>query len=209
MNKRTIQIFTILFALVTVAFLVISQTDAGVVERKAAEFRNFDGSETSTTAVALAGGLGGASIWSKTIAIKPGEKVLYITMSATGDTHGGVASQFSCLVDGLPCNPGIPGAAPAPAGWLTLNKMPAATDTPNCNDGGGGGGDCHDNQIYYTWCAAIQPPPGGPATRTVNLRMASSDGVSLVFIESAHFYIDVQQGSASGTDTASCIAGST
>jgi len=207
MKKQTIPLFTTMLALVVAGFVVLSQSQAGVVERKAAEFRNFNGTETSTTAAAAAGGAGGASIWTKTVPIKPGEKVLYITMSATGDTHGGTASQFSCNVDGVACNPGPPGAAPAPAGWITLNKMPAPTDNTNCNQGGGGGGDCHDNRIYYTWCKVIQPPPQGPATRTVNLRMASADGVNLVFIESAHFFVDVQQGSASGTPTPSCIAG--
>jgi len=110
-------------------------------------------------------------------------------------------------VDGVACNSGKGGADAAPFGWISLNKLPAATTSSNCNDGGGGTGDCHDNRVYYTWCAVVQPPPKGPATRTVQLKMASSDGVSIVYIEAAHFYIDVQHGSASGTDTPTCIQG--
>lgn len=206
MKKRTIPLFTTMLALIAVAFLA-TQSQAGRVQRKAAEFRNFDGTETFTGALAAAGGLGGASIWTKTIPIKPGQKVLYITMSATGDSHGGAAVQFSCLVDNVPCNPGPPGAAAAPPGWITLLKMPADTDNTNCGEGGGGPGDCHDNGIYYQWCKVIQPPPRGPRTRTVNLRMATSASGTTAFIESAHFYIDVQHGSASGTPTPTCIAG--
>jgi len=219
MKKRTIPIFTILFALVTVAFLVLTQTQAGVVRRVAADFRNFGGvaDESFTDA-----GVPGISIWTETVIVKPGEKVMYITLSATGDTHGGAAAWFSCNVDpdaGGPlaaafCNPGSGGAAGAPGGWIALNKMPAPS-SGGCNagvgDGGGGAGDCHDNRVYYTWCTVIKPPPNGSASQTVQLRMATSvpdvTAAHRVFIEAAHFYIDLQQGSASGTTTPSCIQG--
>src|SRR5579864_1154165 len=132
MTKRRIPLFTTMFGLIAVAFLLLSLVQAGVVERKAAEFRNFDFTETSTTAaatgatVATAGG-GGTPIWTKTIPITPGEKVLYITISAIGDTHFGAASWFACSVDGVPCNSGKGGADAAPFGWISLNKLPAAT----------------------------------------------------------------------------------
>jgi hypothetical protein len=116
---------------------------------------------------------------------------------------------MSCLVDAVACNPGGGGGGgAAPTGWIRMQKIPAGTGATNCNDGGGGDGDCHDNKIYYTWCKAIEPPPKGPKTRTVNIRLASSDGLSLVFIEKSHFFIDLQQGSASGTPTPTCIEGS-
>lgn len=206
MKKRTIPLFTMMSGLIVAGLLVLSQSNAGVVRRKAAEFRNFDHTETFND-------LGVASptvIWTKTIPIKPGEKVLYITMSATGDTHGGAAGWFNCQVDGVNCNNGTGGADGAPAGWIALNKMPAPTTSTNCNDGSGGTGDCHDNRVYYTWCKVIQPPPQGPTTRTVSLNMATSipgTGSTTAFIEAAHFFIDVQQGSASGTDTPTCIQG--
>jgi|SRR5579864_4113256 len=140
--------------------------------RKSAEFRNFDFSESSTTAVATgattatAGG-GGASIYTKVIAADVGENILYITISAIGDTHGGAASWFACSVDGVACNSGKGGADAAPFGWISLNKLPAATTSSNCNDGGGGTGDCHDNSVTYQWCAVIPAASvlvGGPHT---------------------------------------------
>jgi hypothetical protein len=91
-----------------------------------------------------------------------------------------------------------------------MQKIPAGTGATNCNDGGGGDGDCHDNNISYQWCKTIPPildpvtgvETGGP--RTVNVRLASSDGVSIVFIEKSHYFIDATKG---GSPT--CTAGST
>lgn len=161
--------------------------------RKSAEFRDFGG-ETSTTVQAVAGGTGGVSIYTKTIATSKGENILYVTMSATGDSHGGDSLEFSCNVDGVVCNPGPSGAAAAPAGWITLLKTPTSTSNTNCNDGGGGSADCHDNAIYYQWCAVLPTAEvlvGGP--HTVNLRMASGNGAT-VFVETSHYYIDATKG---------------
>jgi hypothetical protein len=195
---------SLIVSLVALGFMVSAQAQNLI--RKSAEFRNFDGSETVTGALASAvlpgPGSGGFSIYTKVIAAGIGENILYATISATGDTHDGAATQFSANVDGVACNPGFPGAAPAPAGWITLQKMPASPTAANCFDGGGGGGDCHDNAISYQWCCVLPPASvavGGP--HTVNLRMASSTGAA-VFIESAHFYIDATKG---GSPT--CLAG--
>ena len=119
---------------------------------------------------------------------------LFITISAAGDTHGGTALLLSCNVDGTACNPGTGGDGGAPAGWINVLKMPAIgltdsgadTLTTNCGDGGGGSGDCHDNGIYYTWCKNVTS-----GLHTVEVRFASKDGSNLVFIEAAHFYVDV------------------
>jgi len=153
------------------------------LRRLAAEFRNFDGTESVTGA-----GVPGALIWTKTIFVPSSDNVLYVTLSTTGDTHDGAASWFTCMVDGAFCNPGSGGAAGAPPGWIALLKEPAGGANANCNNGGGGPGDCHDNGIYYTWCTKIDP-----GTHTVELRMASGAPPALVFIEAAHFYIDSNQ----------------
>ena len=191
---------TIFNSLIISLFALGMSAQAQNLIRKSAEFRNFGG-ETATTAAAVAGGTGGASIYTKTIATSPGENILYMSMFAAGDTHNGAASHFSCNVDSgagpVVCNPGPAGAAIAPPGWITLNKIP--NGGTNCNDGGGGGGDCHDNAISYQWCKVI-PDGGGP--HTVNLRMASSSG-AFVFIETVHFFIDATKG---GSPT--CTAGS-
>ena len=221
MTKRTTPFYVLpMFAVVAVAFLALTQTQAGVVERRSAQYLYFGTTappaEAFTTAAALAGGAGGLTIYTKTVAIKPGEKVMYVTVSAAGDTHGGAGLLISCLVDGVVCNAGDGGGSATPSGWIRINKMPKPS-SGGCNaglgDGSGGAGDCHDNAVPYTWCKAIEPPngsvnhPKGPTTRTVKIKIASSDGTNLVFIEDAHFYIDLQQGSASGTDTPTCIAG--
>ncbi|MGH9785250.1 MAG: hypothetical protein ACRD88_13795 [Terriglobia bacterium] len=211
MNKRTITMCTILLALAAVAFFALSESQAGVVRRVSAEFLYFTpgsfGLEATSIAVNGPLGTGGTQIYSQTVDIKPGEKVMYVTMSTTGDQHDGVKQRFACLVDGVPCNPGGGGINLANTGWITLRKMPAPADGTNCNDGFGGTGDCHDQGIYYTWCVAIQPPPRGPRQRTVSIRMATEVADVPVFIEQAHFFIDLQQGSASGTPTPTCIEG--
>jgi hypothetical protein len=112
--------------------------------------------------------------------------LLYVTLSTTGDVHGGAASFFSCRVDDRFCNPGAGGAAGAPAGWIALQKVPAANaGAANCNNGGGGAGDCHDNGIYYTWCTWIDP-----GVHTLDVRLASSLPGQTVFVEAAHFYVN-------------------
>jgi len=209
--KRSIRT-SLIISLFVLGFMVSAQAQNLI--RKSAEFRNFDGTESVTTLAALASppaapGSGGASVYTKIITAGIGENILYVTISATGDTHNGAAAQFSCNVDGVACNPGPPGAAIAPPGWITLNKLPNSPTTTNCNNGGGGGGDCHDNSITYQWCAVLPAASvavGGP--HTVNVRMASSDPsgtgtTDAVFIESAHFYIDATKG---GSPT--CTAGS-
>ena len=192
---------SLIVSVVALGFLASAQAQNLI--RKSAEFRNFDGTESFTTLAPP-----GDSIYTKTITADKGENILYITISATGDTHFGAASWFNCQVDSVNCNNGTGGADGAPAGWIALNKLPAATAITNCGvtgDGGGGTGDCHDNSITYQWCAVLPPASvatGGP--HTVNLRMASSDGTSTVFIEAAHFYID-----ATGGSGPTCTAGVT
>jgi hypothetical protein len=120
----------------------------------------------------------------------PKDATLYVTISTTGDTHGGAASWFSCVVDDEFCNPGAGGAAGAPGGWIALLKLPAANEgADNCDDGGGGAGDCHDNSIYYTWCTNVKR-----GDHTVDIRLASSEESgqedTTVFYEAAHFYIE-------------------
>jgi hypothetical protein len=200
---------SLIISLFVLGFVVSAQAQNLI--RKSAEFRNFGGfaDESFTDA-----GVPGISIYTKAVATGIGENILYVTISATGDTHGGAASWFSCSVDTgsgpVFCNPGSGGAAGAPGGWIALNKLPAATTATNCDDGSGGTGDCHDNSITYQWCTVLPAAfvaTGGAAT--VNLRMASSNpsavaGADTVFIEAAHFYIDATKG---GTPT--CVGGST
>lgn len=94
------------------------------------------------------------------------------------------------------CNPngGLPGSAGLP-GWVSLVKLPtnggAGGGFTGCGpgaggDGSGGAGDCHDNSLYATWWIPLEHP----GTKTIRLRLASSNG-ALVFYERAHIYMDM------------------
>jgi len=144
----------------------------------------------------------GTVIYDKTVFVPRNANVLYLTMSTTGDAHGGAASCFTALVDGVFFNAGGQGAArcalggtQSVPGWVTLLKVPDAASA-NCNDGGGGGGDCHDNSIKYEWCTPIKRGP-----HRVEVRMATDTAGQNVFIEQAFFYVDasrIKSGSACG-----------
>lgn len=174
------------------------------VRRLVAEF-DYQGTEALTALGVdpLAPEDGGIAIYERTVFVPFFSNVLYVTLSTTGDTHGGVASCFSALVDGEFANPGGQGAARCGQdgenvpGWIALNKLPAPVEATNCNDGGGGFGDCHDNAITYTWCAPIES-----GTHTVQIRMAAAPDGETVFIEQAHFLIDVNRINGGGCQQA-------
>ena len=190
------QVWTFLGATLASLLVVAIATPAnaqalGPVHRFSAEFQFAPPGPTEivTVATPLPGGKGGQTVYSKTLFIP--YRTLFVTFSATGDTHNGAALLMTCVVDGVVCQSagGLPSAGPS--GWITLQKMPAPTaGTTNCNlagsgDGGGGSGDCHDNNLNYTWCTSV----GSPGPRTVELKLASSNG-GIVFYERSHIYID-------------------
>jgi len=170
----------------------------GPILRLAADFKNFDGTETVTAAPVVADGIvvDGTTVFKKSLFVPLGMNTLYVTISTTGDTHQGAALWLSCRVDGVPCNPGFGGAGATPPGWINVQKHKNYA-LGLFGDGGGGAGDMHDNSIYYTWCVRRT---GGPAT--VEIKMASSGPDSetgddstppFVFFEAAHFYIDASR----------------
>lgn len=163
------------------------------VDRLAAT-KQYDG-ERITSVPAGVIGTDGLLVYSKAVFV-PGKvtetAALFVTFSGTGDTHGGAALLMSCYVDfpAVPCMTGDTGAGPNPSGWVTLQKTPAGTGATNCNDGSGGDGDCHDNSVTYTWCTRVTA-----GAHTVNLSLASSDGVSNVYYERALILVDAVHGS--------------
>jgi hypothetical protein len=180
----------------------VSVARAGILRRLAAEFRAFDATEIVTTAPPAPGGLGGTVIYTKSVFVPFDSNVAYVTISTTADTHFGAGEAFSCLVDGVACNPGTGGADGAPSGWLVLRKA-FAFDDLTCNgghgcggvppgDGNGGNGDAHDNSVYYTWCVNVKPA----SAHTFQVSQASFNfpteftSGGQVFIEGAHFFID-------------------
>ncbi len=152
--------------------------------RHVAEYRF--GPEQLTPLTATPGiGMGGMPVYTKTFTLPASQKTVFITLSSTGDGHGGAAHWYSASVNGVVCNKGNEGAGFAPGGWIPLQKH--KNSTPG-GDGGGGIGDLHDNGIYYTWCCTEGVRPGG--SNTVQIKMASSIAGQIVFMERSHFYVD-------------------
>ena len=139
------QVWTFLGATLASLLVVAIATPAnaqalGPVHRFSAEFQFAPPGPTEivTVATPLPGGKGGQTVYSKTLFIP--YRTLFVTFSATGDTHNGAALLMTCVVDGVVCQSagGLPSAGPS--GWITLQKMPAGHTGNNCNDGGGGTG---------------------------------------------------------------------
>ena len=159
---------------------------AAPLHRFSAEFQNKDSlgaPEVSTTATPLPGGAGGTVVYDKTLSVP--FQTVYVTFSATGETHNGAALLMTALVDGVPCEAFEGRASAGPRGWITLQKLPQPGVVTNCNDDGGGSADCHDNNLYFSCCAQVENPP----THNVQLKLASSNGEK-VFYERATIYID-------------------
>ncbi len=156
------------------------------LQRHVAEWRF--GSEqftTQTAAPAPAVAQGGQVIYNKTFPLPKNQNTVFVTLSSTGDTHGGAASWFAALVNGVSCNRGNEGAGFAPPGWVPLQKH---RDGGAGGDGGGGAGDLHDNDITYIWCCREGVKPG--EQNRVQIKMASSMPGTFVFVERSHYYID-------------------
>jgi len=177
-----LSLIPLLAGLLSVGPWMPSQAQAqGTLHRLSAEFFGFDGIELSTTLA-----VPGQVFSTERLDVPQGDTVLYVTVSAQADVHGGAALLLSCRVDGAFCNPGTGLFDAGPPGWVTVLKVPVANSgASNCNDGGGGAGDCHDNHVAATWCVPINP-----GTRTIELRLATSIAGETVFMERGHIYID-------------------
>src|ERR1700738_4011657 len=167
----------------TITMLVVACDPPQSLLRHVAEFRF--GPEQFTDQTATGVGTGGIAVYAKTFNLPSNQHTIFITLSTTGDGHGGAANWFSASVNGQVCNKGDEGAGFAPGGWIPLQKH---RDSSPGGDGGGGVGDLHDNGIYYTWCCTDGVRPGG--ANTVEIRLASSIAGQFVFMERSHFYID-------------------
>jgi hypothetical protein len=216
MNMKKHRIVLLAVSLLLIATGALAQE----ISRLSAQFKNFDGSETTTNVAATGSasvpGTGGALAYSKAVFVPflSGGQVLYVTISAVGDNHNGESNFISCNIDGpggvgsfsTVCNPTATsfGFDLAPPGWIGLTHHFSYEVTYTSNgltglssgDGGGGTSDEHDNAYYYTWCKRVSP-----GTHTVNLRLGNHTGPTVcpgcggnnnnVFFEKAFFYIDV------------------
>src|SRR5215467_3370812 len=168
-----------LMCLAALSLCAVKPANSQEIQRLSATFRFF-GSEKSTTLKPLAGGAGGATIFSRTVTVPAGVNVLYVTMSTTGDTHFSARSTFTCRVGTsllalAACQPGAGNpSGEAPLGWITLQRhrdynrdyAAKAGVVPFAGDGAGGAGDLHDNSIHYQWCVRV-PFSELPYTRVV------------------------------------------
>ena len=200
-NTRLARVMLVM-AIPAVATLAIATwVGAAPLHRLVSESQNTTSlgqDEVTSTTLPAAGGAGGSHVYTRTVNIPFG--AVYITFTATGDTHQnsdglGAALLMSASVTDpagvkTVCDAPITGGLPSagPTGWITLQKLPTGTGATNCNDGGGGDGDCHDNNLVFS-CCVLTTPGGGGTTHTIDLRLASSNG-GIVFYERANINVD-------------------
>jgi len=172
MKPTTVRVVSAVMGAVALTLTLPTVARAQNVRRLSAQFFQFSGNETQASSSDTVSADNGVKIYDHTVKVPAGNNVLYVTLSGTGDVNGAnVASWFTCLVDGNFCNSGVTFAT-STAGWIALQ---------------GGSNTQHDNNINYTWCTPITK-----GNHEITLRMASNGG-GTVFIEAAHFFIDVSK----------------
>ncbi len=183
----------------------------GVLRRLAANTRGYTpGTEISTILGPFTDtpAADGVVIFDRSIYVPRDINVLFITISATADTHHGARLLVSCLVDDVACNPGKLSNG-APAGWVPVQRHKnynlnyATSGTAFNGDGQGGAGDLHDNSIYATWCKEIPKKPkhhdddddddGAPHNIKIKFgarEVEHTDPPPPVFMEAVNFIVD-------------------
>jgi hypothetical protein len=185
MIKRNRDIVPILAGLLAAAFVVTLALPwpellaQSALVRLSAEYRRWDFSEDFTSTPAY---FGGTTFYEKTVFVPRSANTLYITVSATGDTHEGDVTQLRCEVDGNPCNSGfVPGDD---QGWIRLQRHGGFRHLEPCCQYFVSAEDFHDNNVTYSWCATVTP-----GTRVVTLKMGT-ENFNDVFLEGIHVFID-------------------
>jgi len=205
------------------------------IQRLSAQFKNFDGTETFTSAQAtgtpLAPGTGGMLVYTKSVFVPQlsGGQVMYITISAVGDDHFGESNFLSCNVDGpgglgslsTVCSPTptTTGIDLAPPGWVGMTHHFQYNTVAGCAgcvvqytsngvsflSGGDGGGGQGDEHDNDYYYTWCKPI--GRGSHTVNLRLGNKTGIAFnnVFFEKAFFYIDVSASPPAGACTKSSL----
>jgi hypothetical protein len=156
--------------------------------RLSAQFKRWDQTLSFTDAP-----IPGITVYQKSVFVPSGMNTLYVTVSATGATHGGNVLNMACFLDGVECNPGTTAALEVP-GWIALqahNPERPVNSIFCCGDPLAfiEADDLHSNSLHYTWCT----PVTAGTTHTVSIKMASSDfgaDDDTVFLEGIHFFID-------------------
>ncbi|HVA77076.1 MAG TPA: hypothetical protein VNF27_04230 [Candidatus Binataceae bacterium] len=178
MGRRFLTSSLALLACAVFIAATAAQSHAQNLARYASEFLLFDGTELHAGPGDTPAIDNGVPIFSDHVQVPASANVLYVTLSATGDTSNtSTESQFTCIVDGTPCNAGATFDATA-AGWIVLEE---------------GTGDQDDNSINYTWCTRISPLSSAKGKdkllHDVQLRIASN-GAGTASIEAIHVFVD-------------------
>jgi hypothetical protein len=165
------------------------------LQRFAANHLDFGGTaEVDATCSTL--GTPGAVVkfYDNTVTMTGATDIVYITLSATGDTHSNNAAQFQCLVDGAPCFAGNVGSDKATgAGWVVLERNEA---------------DEHDNTVHYTWCVPIKKIKKNKHKVVLNLQdLCNGTIANDVFIEQVNVFVDGEHFGKAHADQACTTAG--
>ncbi len=174
--------------LTTAATLVSTATMADNLSRLSANYFKFDGTQFTTNITAnQTRTLDGFLFYRKLVSVPRHSNVLFVSVDGSVSVHKGAALWLSCRLNGGFCRPSVMFGmqTPPPPGWVSLQKLPAATENLACATGG----DCHYNGISYSWCVEV-PYREQDTPFTVELKMASSDAGKDVFLLHGHVYVD-------------------
>lgn len=157
-----------------VAFGVLLETPFAHAQNVTRFAANFQSHPEFSTNVSTASG--GATFYNQTVKVPANINVLFVTISAAGDTASNAQLLLNCQVDFTNCKSTALGAAnSAPSNWVNL-----LVD--------GSGTDSEDHSFSYTWCTPIRKGPSG-LFHEVKINAASSNASS-VFFERALVTID-------------------
>jgi hypothetical protein len=148
------------------------------LQRFAANHLDFGGThEVDATCTTLGTKGPVVKFYDNTVTTTAATDVMYVTVSATGDTHGNNAGQVKCVVDGVPCETGNIGSDEATGpGWVVLEHNEA---------------DEHDNTVHYTWCVQIDKTKKNKHEVILDLQdLCNGSFVDDVFIEQVNVFVD-------------------
>jgi len=169
--------FTIVTAASLLTILGVSLAQAATLNRLAAQFRKFNGTEDSSIVTPTSGTP--TTIYSKLV-FAPADGVLYVAINATGDSHKGTAHLLPCQVNGINCTPGPTFSGSPFTGWINLQRVGATEDF-------------HDNGIAYQWCAPVSAGFQFVTLKLASLLAATAVPGAAVFLEGENFTIDFEE----------------
>ena len=214
MKRYLVSGLVLFFVIAIIAILLPQELEAqrgnsGYIRRYAADHRTWASglgggpAELFTGLLALdmnIGPPGGLVIYDKTFFVAADINTLYVTISATGDTHDGAQMQLGCLVDrgdgaGLvACNPGGNPFGAAPPGWLTLQRHGPAgltsTITSSPTPGARPWRYARASKGFKSYWPRMTPTLLAPPAVLIRTHVSPTGPARQRFLEGVHFYID-------------------